>query len=209
MSAAVNNTQSSLYVQTSLSQNSRAMSAAIERLSSGLRIRQASDDAAGVGISEQMRQQLSGLGQGVQNAGMAVAAIQAADAGLGDVANMLGRMKELAVQGRNDSLSLTQRQSISAELQQLRAGINQIANSTQFNNNSLLKSALVTAVGQSLPNGVGSVQSGTQVLSGLLVSDIQVNNAHEGSYSLTFNDFVEIADQKSRITTKLNERRLA
>jgi flagellin-like hook-associated protein FlgL len=203
VSAAVNNTQSSLYVQTSLSQNSRAMSAAIERLSSGLRIRQASDDAAGVGISEQMRQQLSGLGQGVQNAAMAVAAIQAADAGLGDVANMLGRMRELAVQGRNDSLSLTQRQSISAELQQLRAGINQIANSTQFNNNSLLKSALVTALGQSLPNGVGSVQSGTQVLSGLLVSDIQVNNAHEGSYSLTFNDFVEIEGQKSRITTKL------
>jgi flagellin len=76
VSAAVNNTQSSLYVQTSLSRNSRAMTAAIERLSSGLRIRQASDDAAGVGISEQMRQQLSGLSQGVQNAEMAVAAIQ-------------------------------------------------------------------------------------------------------------------------------------
>ena len=107
MSAAVNNTQSSLYVQTSLSQNSRAMSAAIERLSSGLRIRQASDDAAGVGISEQIRQQIGSLGQGIQNASTAVSAIQAADAGLGDVANMLGRMKELAVQGRNDSLSLT------------------------------------------------------------------------------------------------------
>jgi flagellin-like hook-associated protein FlgL len=204
VAVAVNNTQSALYAANALSSNSQAMSAAVERLSSGLRVRQASDDASGVGISEQIRQQIGSLNQGIQNANIAVSAVQTADASLGDVANMLGRMKELAVQGRNDSLSLTQRQAISDEIKTLRQGINDVASRTTFNENSLLKSALVTAVGSA--TGAGSaqtVQSGTSILNGLLVRDIQVNNAAEGRYALSFNQFTEIENQKSRITTKL------
>ena len=111
---------------------------AIEKLSTGLRINSAADDAAGLGISEKMRAQVRGLAQATRNAQDGISMIQTAEGALQEVHSMLQRMRELAVQAANDTLTSQDRAFIQLEIDKLKEGIDHIANTTQFNKKRLL-----------------------------------------------------------------------
>ena len=116
MASVINTNMASLYAQKNLSGAQNALSTSVERLSSGLRINRAKDDAAGLGISEKIKSQVTSLNQGLRNANDAISMVQTAEGSLSEVSSILQRMKELSVQARNDSLSTTQRSFISDEL---------------------------------------------------------------------------------------------
>ncbi|AMW33400.1 flagellin [Fervidobacterium islandicum] len=118
------------------------MKKVLERLSSGLKINRASDDAAGLAISEKMRGQIKGLEMAVKNAQDAISLIQTAEGALNEVHSILQRMRELAVQAASDTNTDVDRSSIQAELDQLREEIDRIARSTEFNTKKLLNGNL-------------------------------------------------------------------
>lgn len=120
----------------------------LERLSSGLRINRASDDAAGLAISEKMRAQIRGIDRAIMNAQDGISMIQTAEGALAEVHAMLDRIRELAVQAANDTLTNTDRLYIQEEIDQLRDEINRISRTTEFNTKKLLDgtaSALVSS----------------------------------------------------------------
>lgn len=109
-----------------------------EKLASGYRINRASDDAAGLAISEKMRSQIRGLNKASENAETGVSLIQTAEGALGEVQDMLHRMNELAVQAANDTNTSSDRKAIKAEIDQLASDIDRISSTTQFNSMNLL-----------------------------------------------------------------------
>ena len=121
-----------------LVQTSNKLGKSIERLSSGYRINRAADDAAGLAISERLRAQARGLGQAQRNAQDAVSLVQTAEGSLSEVHAMLQRVRELAVQYKNGSLSATDRTSIQSEVNQLASEIERIGTSSEFNGIDLL-----------------------------------------------------------------------
>jgi|TARA_B100000767_G_scaffold210907_1_gene197966 flagellin len=121
-----------------LTRNERAMSQAMERLSTGQRINSASDDAAGLAISSRMTSQINGLNMAVRNANDAISLTQTADGALVEVTNMLQRMRELAVQAASGTNGTTDRTALDTEYEALKAGIEDIADNTQWNGTNLL-----------------------------------------------------------------------
>jgi len=120
----------------------------LQRLSSGLRINSAKDDAAGLAISNRMWAQIRGLNQAVRNANDGISLAQTAEGGLQEVTNILQRMRELSVQSRNDTNTASDRQSLDEEFQQLLAEIDRIATTTAFNGKNVLDGTLGTATFQ-------------------------------------------------------------
>src|ERR671920_346105 len=114
---------------------------AMERLSSGYRVNRASDDAAGLAISEKMRSQIGGLAQAERNAQDAVSLVQTAEGSLTEIHAMLQRVRELAVQYKNGSLSVADRTAIQSEVNQLGSEIERIGVSAEFNGTQLLSAA--------------------------------------------------------------------
>jgi flagellin len=110
----------------------------MERLSTGLRINSAKDDAAGLAVSSRMTSQIKGLDQAVRNANDAVSLIQTAEGALVETTNMLQRMRELAVQSASDTNVSADRQALDLEFQQLKAEINRVGNNTQWNGENVL-----------------------------------------------------------------------
>ena len=121
-----------------LTKNERAMSQAMERLSTGQRINSASDDAAGLAISSRMTSQINGLNMAVRNANDAISLVQTVDGALVEVTNMLQRMRELAVQANSESYSATDRDLLEAEFDALQSAIQDINDDTQWNGTALL-----------------------------------------------------------------------
>ncbi len=127
-----------LTAYNSLNSTNNAMAKTIEKLSSGLRINSAADDAAGFAISEKMRSQISGLEVAIRNTQDATSMLQVAEGALGETNSMLQRMRELSVQASNDTLTSQDRSYIQLEIDQLKDQIDRIANTTQFNKKRLL-----------------------------------------------------------------------
>lgn len=127
-----------LYAYNSVSSTTSAMQKSIQKLSSGLRINSAADDAAGLAISEKMRAQISGLDQASSNAQDGISMIQTAEGALNETHSILQRMRELAVQAANDTLTSQDRSYIQLEIDELKDEIDNIANTTQFNKKKLL-----------------------------------------------------------------------
>jgi flagellin len=150
----------SLVAQNALTVNGRAMSKTMEQLSTGKRINSAADDAAGLAISNKMTSQVRGLNQAVRNANDAISMIQTAEGALGEVNNMLQRMRELAVQSANDTNSSTDRTFLQLEVTELITEIGRISDNTQFNKMELLKSGSATAVGTGGTAGTAVFQVG-------------------------------------------------
>jgi flagellin len=121
-----------------LTKTNNSLSKSIERLSTGLRINSAADDAAGLAISEKMRAQIKGLNQATNNAQDGISMIQTAEGALGETHAMLQRMRELAVQAANDTLTQEDRSYIQLEVDQLKEEIDRISTTTQFNKKQLL-----------------------------------------------------------------------
>ncbi len=121
-----------------ISRNERDMATAMERLSTGSRINSAQDDAAGLAISQRMSAQISGLEQASRNANDAITMLQVAEGATKEISNMLGRMRELAVQAANGTYSDTDRDSLDLEFQALMAEIGRVAKNTEWNGQSIL-----------------------------------------------------------------------
>ena len=128
----------SLRAQANLARTGRAMNQAIGRLSSGLRVQSAADDAAGLAVSENMRAQLKGFEQAMRNANDGISILQTAESAYQSISDTLIRMRELAVEAANDSLSDTERGFLDTEFQDLEAEITRISDVTEFNGIQLL-----------------------------------------------------------------------
>ncbi len=138
MGLRINTNIASLNAQRNLSQTRGAMERTLEKLSSGQRINRAGDDAAGLAISENLKAQIRGLKQAGRNAEDGVSLVQVAEGGLGEVSNILIRLRELAVQAASDTIGGTERKFLNVEFDQLTSEIDRIANSTEFNRVPLL-----------------------------------------------------------------------
>ncbi len=145
MSLRINNNVEAFNAHRQLVVTGDRLSKSMERLSSGYRINKAADDAAGLAISEKLRSQIGGLAQAQRNAQDAVSLVQTAEGALAEVHSMLQRVRELAVQFSNGTLSTSDKAAITAEVAQLSAEIGTIAANTKFNGiNVLNTSALIT-----------------------------------------------------------------
>ncbi len=134
----INHNIAALNTFRQLSSNNVMASKSLEKLSSGLRINRAGDDAAGLAISEKMRGQIRGLDQATSNAQDGISLIQTAEGALNEVHSILQRMNELAVQAANGTLSTNDRTAISSEITQLNGEIDRISSATKFNGQTLL-----------------------------------------------------------------------
>ena len=136
--AVINTNVAAQVSANALAKNDRAMTQTMERLATGKRINSASDDAAGLAIASKLTSQVNGLNQAVRNGNDAIAMLQTADGAMIEVGNMLQRMRELAVQGGNGTLSQTDLDALDTEFVALRTEIERIADNTQWNGDNLL-----------------------------------------------------------------------
>src|SRR5919199_395833 len=141
MSLRIQNNVEAFNAHRNLSMTEGALARSMERLSSGYRINRAADDAAGLAISERLRGQINGLDQSQRNAQDAVSLVQTAEGSLTEVHAMLQRVRELAVQYKNGSLSANDRLAIQSEVNQLASEIERIGQSAEFNGIKLLNAA--------------------------------------------------------------------
>lgn len=171
-----------LTAYNSLNSTNTAMEKSIQKLSTGLRINSAADDAAGFAISEKMRAQISGLEVAIRNTQDATSMLQVAEGALGETNSMLQRMRELAVQASNDTLTSQDRSYIQLEINQLEDQIDRIAKTTQFNKKRLLD-------GSSAGIASSSNQSVKVYVRGSLreIDQFGQKKSFEGNYKITVN----------------------
>lgn len=159
MSLRINNNISSIGAYNNLSRSSSNMEKSINKLSSGYRINNASDDAAGLSISEKMRVQIRSLNRANTNAQDAVSMLQTAEGGLNETESILQRMRELAIQASNDTLTSSDRLEIQKEIGQLRTSIDDLTRTTEFNTKKLLNGSQ-TALISSSSEYISTIQKG-------------------------------------------------
>ena len=140
----INNNISALNTYRQYNTNTQAASKSMEKLSSGLRINRAADDAAGLSISEKMKSQIRGLDQGTRNAQDGVSLIQTAEGALNEVSSMLVRLKELSVQATNSTYSADDKANIGSEMSALGSAIGDIYTKTKFNGISVFGAQTVS-----------------------------------------------------------------
>jgi flagellin len=145
MSTIVNTNVASLTAQRSLAKSSGELATALQRLSSGLRINSAKDDAAGLAISERLTTQVRGYNQAIRNAGDGISLAQTAEGGMEAITNSMQRMRELAVQAANYSNTTADRTAINSEFAQLKTEIDRVSAQTKFNTRGLLDGTFTAA----------------------------------------------------------------
>ncbi|MDD4122153.1 MAG: hypothetical protein PHE94_04655, partial [Eubacteriales bacterium] len=145
----INHNIAALNTYRQLSANNSSTQKSLEKLSSGLRINRAGDDAAGLAISEKMRGQIRGLNQASSNANDGISLIQTAEGALNETQSILQRMRELAVQSSNDTNTAEDRTEIQKEIDQLTQEIDRIGNSTEFNTKKLLNGGAAVSASKS------------------------------------------------------------
>ena len=143
--ATINTNMAANIAANSMSRNERSMGTTMERLSTGIRINSAKDDAAGLAISSKMTSQINGLNQAVRNANDAISMIQVAEGAMKGITDMMQRMRELAVQSVSDSNTGSDRTALDAEFEQLKEEVLRISNHTQWNGTALLDGSIGTA----------------------------------------------------------------
>jgi len=174
----INHNISALNTINRLQQNISDRSASMHKLSSGLRINRASDDAAGLAMSEKMRGQIRGLQQAQRNIQDGISLIQTAEGGLENITQQLQRARELSVQSANDTLTFKDRQVIHEEIEQLKKGINHVADNTTFNTKKLIDGSLDYVSSPPIPQSTFSATGGG---SGNKISDGWVNVSTNGA----------------------------
>ncbi|MFA6149234.1 MAG: flagellin [bacterium] len=138
MALVINTNIASMSAQRNLVINSNQLATSVQRLSSGLRINSAKDDAAGLAVSEKIRAQVRSIAVAIRNSQDGISLAQTNEGGLQEIGNILGRMRELSEQSANGTLGTSERNSLDAEYQQLRTEINRISSTTEFNGTKLL-----------------------------------------------------------------------
>jgi flagellin len=195
MSLVINTNMASLEAQNNLNTSQSSLQTSIERLSSGLRINSAADDASGLAIATGMQSQINGDNQAILNSNNAVSWSQTADGGLAQITNVLQRMRVLAVEGAN---STTNNASLIPEFTQLQSEITRISNNTTFNGANTLGSAAATGLTFQVGAGtsgndqikvtntdITAAASKTALASSAAVTPIQVDNAADSLLSIT------------------------
>ncbi|MES2324430.1 MAG: flagellin [Pseudomonadota bacterium] len=162
MAASINTNIASLNSQRNLNVSQGSLATSLQRLSSGLRINSAKDDAAGLAISERFTSQIRGLNQAVRNANDGISLAQTAEGGLQTAGDLLQRVRELAVQSANGSNSTSDRASLQGETLQLTQELNRVANTTQFNGQNVLDGTLTNAQFQVGANANQTISVGIQ-----------------------------------------------
>ncbi len=191
MTVRINTNVVALVAHRNLKRNDEALTQSLERLSTGLRINRAADDAAGLAIAEKMRGQTRGLTQASQNALDGISLIQTAEGALNETQAILQRMRNLAVQAANDSMSLSDRAIIRDELQELSQEVDRIASTTQFNTQNLLIGGKISESGITLHVGANYKQemnvlidTATAVALGVLVTQLSIDSAYSASNTI-------------------------
>jgi len=177
MATVINTNLASLYAQNSLSNAQNNLANSVQRLSSGLRINSAKDDAAGLAISQSMQNQINGVNQSRRNLNDATNLIQVADTSMGTIQDMLLRIKTLTTQGYDGSLSASQRTQIVDEINELNTEINATAARTKFNKNNLIAATV------DYTSGTGSVGAATGTAAS--ITSLSINNNVVGSFTLS------------------------
>ena len=212
MALRINTNISALNAHRQLTSNDAMLNKSLEKLSSGLRINSAADDAAGLAISQKMLGQVNGLDQANRNAQDGISMLQTAEGGLSETQNILQRMRELAVQGANDTLTSTDRQNIADELNQLSSEIDRISSNTDFNtlkllNGSLATSGLTFQVGANAGQVI-NVTLSTATASALTVgaSQISVDSAANASTTISNIDgaLAQVSQNRSSLGAYIN-----
>lgn len=162
----INHNITALNTYGKLNSANNAQAKSMEKLSSGLRINSAADDAAGLAISEKMRGQIRGLDQASRNSQDAISLVQTAEGGLNETQDILQRMRELATQSANDTNVTADRTAIQDEMKQLTSEINRIGNTTEFNSQKLLDGSKATGAKTGATSGVDTITIGTAFASG-------------------------------------------
>jgi len=170
----INTNVMSLNAQRNLSTSGAQLATSLQRLSSGLRINSAKDDAAGLAISERFTTQIRGMDQAARNANDGISLSQTAEGAMGEISNNLQRIRELAVQSRNATNSATDRAALNSEAQQLKSEIDRVASQTSFNGVKLIDGSFANQAFQ-----VGANQGETISVSSI----VNANSSALGSYS--------------------------
>ncbi|KPN97420.1 flagellin Hag [Lysinibacillus sp. ZYM-1] len=205
---------SALNTHRNLGFNNSQSAKNLEKLSSGFKINRAGDDAAGLAISEKMRSQIKGLDMATKNSQDSISLIQTAEGALNETHAILQRMRELAVQSRNDTNENSDRTFLQDEVKQLKEEINRIANTTEFNEKKLLngdlKGAATATANGSLTFQIGANQGQTMTLAigtmtvsaldnGLNAASIGTGNAASESIKLIDNAIKKVSTQRSAL----------
>lgn len=181
----------SLGAQKNFMMTQNALGKSIGRLSSGLRIQSAADDAAGMGISSVMTADIRSVAQAERNANDAISMIQIAEGALNEQSNIMGRLRELAIQSANGALSANERAFIEVEHQQLVAEIDRIAAVTEFNSYSMIGADA----------GVFSMQVGKDAVAGIDTIDITFSASHANALGVDTMDFTSAAGAQAALGT--------
>jgi flagellin len=201
MSLRIQNNVEAFNAHRNLSMTEGGLARSMERLSSGFRINRAADDAAGLAISERLRGQIHGLAQAQRNAQDAVSLVQTAEGSLTEVHAMLQRVRELAVQYKNGSLSNVDRTAIQSEVNQLASEIERIGSSAEFNGIKLLNSV------QTISFQVGSKDGDTITVSTISLGNTQATGGVGVSYfALASNNNVDISEIDAAIDNVSSQR---
>jgi flagellin len=190
MAITINTNVQSLNTQRSLSKSQNLLAKSMQRLSSGLRINSAKDDAAGLAISDRMSAQIKGMNQAVRNANDAISFAQTAEGALGEMTNILQRMRELSVQSANATNSTDDRTALNSEFSELSSELDRIVDTTKFNGQKLLdgtyasSNAAVFQVGANAGEKI-SVAIGNVDVSALGLDTANVTTAGNASTSIT------------------------
>lgn len=208
MGLRINTNIQSLAAQRFLGINSENQKNSMDHLSSGTRINRAGDDAAGLAISEKLKASVRSLAQAGRNAADGVSLVQVAEGGMNEVSNILIRFRELSIQGASDTIGDTERGFLDKEVQQLKAEINRIAASTEFNGHKLLDGttgALEIQVGmQNDPVNDRMVFDSTNLMTSLEslgIPDIGITNKEQSQENLAKVDFAinKLNDNRSTV----------
>ena len=219
MALRINSNVSAMSTAHTMSANNKDLGTRLERLSSGMRINTAADDAAGLSISEGFRAQITGLTMGVRNAEMGSNLVQVAEGSLNEVSSMLIRMRELAVQSSSSTFTDQNREAIEAEVNQLKQEIDRIAESTVYNDKTLLtgfgntldatsSSALTDVAQTGVKNiSISGVPAGTYTMADNADGTISIGNGVV-SQTINFNTVLDGNQMATGTTSVLNFDRL-
>ena len=206
MALRINFNQAASAAQRGLAASQDSYSKQAEHLSSGLRINRASDDAAGLAVSEKLKNQVRGLNQAQRNAQDSISLIQTAEGALTETHSLLARMRELAVQSSNDTLTASDRANLNAEFTQLQAEVDRIATSTQFNTALLLNgsgtaTALTFQIGANNGDTLALAIDGTQA--SVLSADFTSANGVAGvAYQSSASAMISILDTAVNVVSE-------
>jgi flagellin len=199
MALRIHNNVEAFNAHRNLQGTSMRLARSFEKLSSGYRINRAADDAAGLAISEKLRNQVKGLAQAQRNVGDAISLVQTAEGSMNEVHAMLQRVRELAVQFGNGTLSAADKASITSEVQQLQSDIERIGRDTEFNGIKLLSNTASTITFQVGAKDAQNITVTTATLTTLLTT-----GSASGAFSL--GDATDLAQIDAAIDALSKER---